>query len=336
MSAPRVSVLLPVRDCEQFVSSALASIRRQSFSDLEILCIDDGSRDGSARILDRHAAADPRVRVLRQGPRGIVAALNNALAEARGALIARMDADDVSHRNRIEWQVAALDTEPDLTVVGSRVRAFPDRRVRRGMRDYLEWSNAVQSPDAIAREILVECPVVHPSVLARKRALIDVGGYRHGSFPEDYDLWLRLHRRGHRFRKLDCFLLAWRERPERLTRTHPMYERGRFLDLKAEHIRHLVAEDRRRVAIVGAGVVGKPLARRLARLGVPVDAFVDLNPRKIGLTIHGAPVIHPDEMEPLRGAWLLAAVSARGQRDVVRNDLEARGFREGEDFLCVV
>ena len=167
MTSPRVSVLLPARDCEQFVSSALASIRRQSFSDLEILCVDDGSRDGTARVLDRHAAADPRVRVLRREPRGIVAALNTALAEARGGLVARMDGDDVSHRRRIEWQVAALDADPELTVVASRVRAFPASKVRRGMRDYLEWSNRVLEPEAMAREILVECPVVHPSVLVR-------------------------------------------------------------------------------------------------------------------------------------------------------------------------
>ena len=333
---PCVSVLLPVRDCDRFLGQALRSMRQQSFQDLEIVCVDDGSRDETPVILAAHAAADGRLRVIRTARSGIVAALNTGLGHCTGRYIARMDADDVSHRERLSCQVNALDEEREVAVMASRVRAFPASATRRGMRDYLDWSNRVLEPEIIAREILVECPVVHPSALIRRDALDAVGGYRSGNFPEDYDLWLRMHRAGYRFRKLPQVLHAWREREERLTRTHPMYERARFLDLKADHIRSLVEGQGRAVVMVGAGVVGKPLARRLLGLGVRLAAFLELNPRKIGLRIHGAPVLHPDDLVSLRGCLFLAAVSARNQRDVVREDLEARGLREGRDFLCVV
>ena len=111
---PRVSVLLPVRDCERFISAALASVRRQTFSDLELICVDDGSRDATPEILARHGRADPRVRVVNTEARGIAAALNTALEHARGSLIGRMDADDICHRHRFEWQVQALDREPAI------------------------------------------------------------------------------------------------------------------------------------------------------------------------------------------------------------------------------
>jgi transposase len=246
-----------------------------------------------------------------------------------------MDADDVSHCERFALQVAALEREPGLAVVATRVRSFPRAQTRRGMREYLDWSNQVLDPQRIAREILVECPVVHPTVLVRKSALLRVGGYRQGEFPEDYDLWLRMHRRGCRFRKLPEVLLGWRERSERLTRTHPMYAHRNFVELKAEHVAKTLSPGRP-VVIVGAGVVGKPLARGLLRRGVSISAFLDLNPRKIGKKIHGIPVLHAAELSQFRGALFLAAVSARLQRDVVRGELLGQGLVEGEDFLCAV
>ncbi len=302
---------------------------------MEIICVDDGSRDGSGALAAEYARHDSRIRVFHTPPRGIVAALNQGITLSRAEFVARMDADDITHRDRFALQVKALEREREVAVVASRVRSFPRSATRRGMREYLAWSNQVLEPESVAREILIECPVVHPSVMVRKRALVEVGGYRQGEFPEDYDLWLRMHRRGYRFRKLPQVLHAWREREERLTRTHPMYARRRFIDLKAEHVAKTL-ETGRSVVIVGAGVVGKPLARALLRHGVQLSAFLDLNPRKIGKKIHGIPVLHAAEALRFRGALYLAAVSARLQRDVVRGELKRLGLVEGEDFLCAV
>src|SRR4051794_6833690 len=91
-----LSVVLPVFNGEASLDEAISSVSRQSFGDFELLVIDDGSSDGSAAIARRHVAADPRVKVLDNPGKGLVAALNHGIEQARAELIARMDADDVA------------------------------------------------------------------------------------------------------------------------------------------------------------------------------------------------------------------------------------------------
>ena len=118
---PRVSVLMPVFEAEPFLDEALTSIRTQTFADLECVCVDDGSTDGSLRILRTHAERDRRVRVLSRPNTGIVGALNDALEASRGSLIARMDADDTCHPERIARQIAWLEEHDDCAAVGTWV-----------------------------------------------------------------------------------------------------------------------------------------------------------------------------------------------------------------------
>jgi glycosyltransferase involved in cell wall biosynthesis len=116
--APRVTVLLPVHDAERYLAEAVESILAQSFGDFELLAIDDGSRDGSAAILDAYARRDARVRVVRRPHEGLIATLNEGLALARGELVARMDADDVALPQRLERQAERLDRDPGLLCIG--------------------------------------------------------------------------------------------------------------------------------------------------------------------------------------------------------------------------
>ncbi len=105
---PAVSVLLPVRDAATTLAACLDSLAAQTLADHEVVAVDDGSTDGSGERLAARAAKDPRVRVFRTPPRGLVPALSLALAEARAPLVARMDADDVAHPPRLEAQVRRL------------------------------------------------------------------------------------------------------------------------------------------------------------------------------------------------------------------------------------
>src|SRR5512134_3503561 len=103
---PAISVLLPVRDAMPWIRASLASLWRQTARDFEVIAVDDGSTDGSGEWLERAAATEPRLRVLRAPARGLPAALNTALRHARGALVVRHDADDLSHRSRLALQRA--------------------------------------------------------------------------------------------------------------------------------------------------------------------------------------------------------------------------------------
>ena len=163
---PLVTVLLPVRDEAPYLPEALGSLSAQTLEDFEVLVVDDGSADGSAEIAEEHARRDVRFRVLRQARSGLVAALECARALARGRYLARMDGDDVALPGRLELQVAALRSE-GLAACGGGVSYFPEDGIQDGTRRYERWINGLVTAEAAARDVFVECPLPHPTLVVR-------------------------------------------------------------------------------------------------------------------------------------------------------------------------
>ncbi len=187
MPTPRITVLLPVYNAGAFVDDAVQSILAQTFTDFELLCIDDGSTDGSVARLDQLAVGDSRIRVIHQPNAGLVQTLNRGIAEARGELIARMDADDIALPDRLAKQVAFLDQHPAVAVVGGAAAFFNAK----GLTGQVLAHPA--EPEAIRVALAVDSAIVHPAAVIRRSALAAVGGYRQPfTDAEDYDLWLRL------------------------------------------------------------------------------------------------------------------------------------------------
>ena len=339
----RVSILLPCREAAAHLPAAIASLRGQTFEDFEVLAVDDGSTDETFGILYTWAQRDGRVRVLQGHGRGLVAALATALSGARGDLVARMDADDLAEATRLEKQVALMDADPRVAACGTGVEYFPPDEVRDGARRYEAWINSLVTDDDIARDIFVECPIPHPTLMVRRSALLGVGGYRELGWPEDYDLVLRLWAAGYRMAKVPEVLHRWREGPDRLSRTDARYAPAEFLRLKVYFLTRTLLAGGRAAVVWGAGPVGKTLALALIDAGTPVVAFVDVDPRKVGQEIHGAPVISVDELrrftdspDPRRpGALVLAAVGQDGARDEIRAACRERGLEEGTHFVAV-
>jgi glycosyltransferase involved in cell wall biosynthesis len=324
---PVVSVLLPVRDAQATLGACLDSLAAQTLADHEVVAVDDGSCDRTSAILAA-AAADPRVRVVRTPPRGVVAALNTAIAHARGTLIARMDADDVCRRERLALQAQHLQEDPRCAILGSRVKLVGARGANRGMRDYVRWLNGLLTHADIVRDLLVESPIAHPSVMVRAEVLRDLDGYREFDGPEDYDLWLRAHARGWRFGKREEVLLEWRDHPGRLTRRDPRYSPERFRALKLEALEHGALRGGRGVVVWGAGPVGKAWARALRSRGHGVAAFVEVDPRKIGQRIHGTRVVDVTGAAAFASELHLAAVGRPGARGRIRAAARQLGLRD--------
>jgi glycosyltransferase involved in cell wall biosynthesis len=328
VSRPRVSVLLPARDEEPFLAECLASLSAQTLSDFEVLVVDDGSTDASPAIAVGHARADSRFRVLRQEPAGMVAASERARAEACAPLIARMDADDVALPERLELQVAAIEEE-GLAAVGGRVEYFPEPTD--GMRAYAAWLNSLVTVEAVLRDLWVECPLPGPALTARAELV----SYRDRGWPEDYDLVLRIWEGGGRFRNVDRLVHRWRDHPERLTRTETAYTLDAFRRCKVHFLRRTLLSDDRPAVVWGAGPTGKALARELLAAGTPLAAFVEVDPRKLGTRIHGAPVVPVEHAADFPGALALGAVSGPEGRARVRELAAGLGLVEGTDFVAV-
>ena len=248
----------------------------------------------------------------RTAPNRIVAALQRGLAEACGRYVARMDADDLCHPERLAAQLDLLERSPDLAGCGTGVRYFPESGVTPRAAEYAAWLNSMTHWDKVAANIFVECPLAHPTFMFRASALAEVGGYRDHGWPEDYDLLLRLWRRGRRFVSVPRVLLDWRDDPGRLSRNHDAYSLAAFRACRVHHLRKSLLRGRSGVVVWGAGPTGKRLAREFVRQGAEVLAFVEVDPRKIGQRIHGAPVVGVDAVRD--GRWIAEAEPGWGRR----------------------
>lgn len=342
-SSPRVSVLLPVRDGAATIEKAIASIRAQTFPDWELIVVDDGSHDETAAAIADFARGDDRVVVLRREREGIVSALNAGLAQARGEFVARMDADDESHPERLAEQVAFLDAEENRQagLVGCLVEFGGDRTARAGYALHVDWLNALVTPEQMALNRFVESPLAHPSMMFRRELVEKFGGYRDGQFPEDYELWLRWFEAGVRMGKVPKVLLRWNDPPQRLSRNDLRYAPEAFFRTKAEWLSKELA----RIAAQRSGPLpvwvwgaGRPTRKRAAFLeghGVQIAGYIDVDAKKATAALGGTgrPVIVASALPPPGEIFVLGYVSSRGARDFIRDALLARGYAEGRDFL---
>jgi hypothetical protein len=243
-----------------------------------------------------------------------------------------MDADDLMHRERLASQLAALEAEPGLAGVGCHVRLFPRRELREGARAYEHWLNTIDSPEAVRREAFVECPLAHPS-LALRREVLARYGYRDLPWAEDYDLVLRLLGDGQRLGVVPRRLLCWRHGGPRLSRSDPRYAIERFTACKAAFLAAGFLAQTERYVLWGYGETGKALRRALATHGLLPARIVELHPRRLGETIHGAPVVPPEALPALPRRPIVVSVAGAGPRAEIRAALSAMGFRELEDFV---
>ena len=254
-SHPVVSVILPVWNGERFLSPAIESIRAQTFEAFELLLIDDGSTDGSLAIAEKHAAADPRLRVIRREHCGLVHALNAGLEAARAPFVARMDSDDLAYPTRLAMQVTFLQQHPQCLVVGSNCYVIDEDG------DPIGGLKFPRRHEAIRKSLLSGVTALaHPAVMMRKGPVIAAGGYRADSFPcEDIDLWVRLSEAGE---------LA------NLCETLLRYRR---------HEGTICIRERYRQSIVGAAIVGE--ARQKRGLG-PIKPRILSYSRNVTATYH--------------------------------------------------
>ena len=333
MGEPQISILLPMRDAERTLGACLRSIVRQTEPDWECVVVDDGSRDRSLELARAAEAVDPRIRVLVRAREGLVAALNAGLAECDAPLVARMDADDVMHRERLAAQKAALARDPELAAVGCHVRLFPRHELGPGMRAYERWLTSVDSPRRVREEAFVECPVAHPTLLARA-SVLQAFGYRDLGWPEDYDLLLRLLERGERVGVVPRRLLSWRHGPGRHSRVSPVYQPERFTACKASFLARSFLSEHDAYVLWGYGGTGRSLHRALRAHGKRASAIVELHPGRIGKTIQGAPVIRPDALAARRREPLVVSVAGAQARGEIRAALAARGLQETRDYVC--
>ena len=333
-TGPLVSVLLPFHNAAETMADCIDSVLAQTLNDFEIITVNDFSNDASLQILQ--AYSDDRIRIINNKHRGLVSALNTGLACCNAPLVARMDADDIMYPHRLAKQYEYMRQHHEVVLLATQARKFPEASIRNGYREYMRWQNSVLSHEDVHRQIYIESPFAHPSVMFRRDSVIAAGAYRHGAFPEDYELWLRLLHLGHRMEKLPQVLLDWRESEKRLSRVSDNYSRNAFDVIRADYLSRDERIHNRRIAFWGAGRKTRQRVRHLLDKGYEPVAWIDIDPKKIGNRINGVEVVEPAWLEQSGDKpFVLNYVTNHGARDIARQYLQRIGYVMGEDYLEV-
>jgi glycosyltransferase involved in cell wall biosynthesis len=298
---PALSVLIPVRDAAPWIRASLRSLWRQTFDDFEVIAVDDGSLDGTGEWLDRAARSERRLRVIHTEARGLPSALGTALAHARAPLVARHDADDLSHRARFAAQTAFLAAHPHVSVVGTRLRLFPTAGT--GMRRWAAWHTQLLTHEQMAREVLIDSPLAHGTAMMRRGALERIGGWRERGWAEDLDLWVRLLGSEERFAKLPHTLYAWRQHTASATRRDPRYRREQFIALRIAALESSLLRRASCVTLIGVGRSLAEWREALAASGRQVMIREAGRPTRSALVNLVAPIVLVFGAGPSRDRW---------------------------------
>ncbi|MGM0612050.1 MAG: glycosyltransferase family 2 protein [Bacteroidota bacterium] len=329
---PEISVILPFYNAQDTLGSSVNSILKQSFTDFELLLINNNSSDKSVEIAKKLAQKDNRIHLMHEHKQGIVPALQKGFHRSQGKYIARMDADDISVPDRFELQHDLLETRQDVGLVASCVKLFPAKTSNLGLMHYVNWQNQIITHKDILVKSFVESPLIHPSVMFRKQTAENFGYYHDGDFPEDYELFLRWLEAGVKFSKIDKVLLHWRDEKNRLTRTDKRYRREAFFQTKLKYLikyMKLNNPDYPEVYGWGAGKIARKWRRLLEGEGIQFKAVFEVDPAKID----NKEVLHYSEI-PERGTiFIVSLVSNKGAGEKIKEYLTFIDYVEGKDFI---
>ncbi len=338
---PEVTVLIAARNAAETLPAVLRSVQRSRGVDWQCVIVDDHSADETKSIAEACAAGDSRVRLLQMlGPnRGVVDARNFGLAAITSPFVAILDADDIMHRDRLRLQLKKM-RDDNLDAVGCHVRYFPRKELGAGRLKYETWLNKMQSSTDLHAAAFIEMPLGHPTMMLRMSKLKEVGLYQDNAWPEDWDLFLRLHHASAKMGVVTRALHAWRLRDDSLSQTSGHYSIEAFTRCRAHYL--ATQFNLKKYILWGYGDTGRALCRALAKLDCQPIAIVELHPGRIGQTIQGAPVIAPENLRDTYFAAketcpdfppVLFSVAGPKARDLMSKSAKQMSLRHLDDYI---
>ncbi len=327
---PKVSVILPYFNAEERLALSIESVLNQSFTDFELLCVNNNSTDNSLAIAEAFAKKDSRIKLLSESKQGVAYASETGLKASCGSFIARTDADDICRYDRLEKQYNFLKENPDYQAIGSQAE-FTGPEGKHGMQHFVNKTNARISHQEIFLYQFSELQIINPTLFFRKETAEKYGYYKHGDFPEDYEMFLRWLSKGVKYYKIPEKLLQWHDSPGRLTRTDPRYAFTAFYKTKSPYIAEYLRKNNPhhpKVAIWGAGRRSGRRARMLKEHGLEIDFYIDIAETKDYAKYY-------KEITKAGDFFILVYVAKRDADVFISEYLESRGFVNGKDFLIV-
>ncbi len=309
---------MPFKNTEEYLEECFRSLQAQSYDDWELLAVDDHSTDRSRDIIRQFCEQDSRILLFTNTQNGIIPALRMAYAESSGALITRMDSDDVMTPDKLITLVDQLNRSGPGHVAQGQVKYFSDAGISDGYARYERWINKLISNGSNFSEIYKECVIASPCWMVFRSDLDNCGAFQSNAYPEDYDLTFRFYKHGLKCIPCNKVLHFWRDYPTRTSRTSEHYAQNYFLDIKISYFLELDKAQYRPLAVWGAGTKGKTIAKYLINREIPFYWLCD-NPKKIGKKIYGM------ELQPFR---ILASLKSPQSIVTVANETDQKEIRQ--------
>lgn len=332
MSRALVSILIPFKNTERFISECIGSIQRQTYTKWEAIFVNDSSEDSSHEIVENFAKYDNRIIVFKNQGSGIISALQTAFSNCKGTYITRMDSDDVMTPNRLEVMVGSLQKYGKKHLAVGQVKYFREDGVSNGYVRYERWLNNLTKTGSNYSEIYKECVIPSPCWMLHRDDFTACEGFEPNRYPEDYDLTFRFYKEG--FTCIPCseVLLHWRDYSTRTSRTHEHYAINYFLDIKVYYFLELDYDKHRPLAVWGAGNKGKTVAKLLIQKEIPFYWICD-NEKKIGKDIYGQELFSFEYLEQLNRPQSIVTVANETEQIDIRSYFDMQNMKPMLDYF---
>lgn len=332
MQEPLISILSPFKNSSQFLSECLNSIINQTYSNWELIIVDDNSTDSSHTIVASYAQKDKRIKVFKNTGHGIIDALKLAFTNSSGQLLTRMDSDDIMAPDKLEIMSKQLEAHGKGFLALGLVNYFCEGTLGDGFSNYEKWLNGLTENGINYTEIYKECVVPSPCWMVHRDDLIACGAFDNNTYPEDYDLAFRFYKHGLKCIPNKHILHHWRDYDTRTSRTDEHYAANHFLKLKIEYFLELDRDHNRPLVIWGAGFKGKFCAKLLKKNKVPF-IWICNNPKKIGKHIYSIELKTISSLNKLHQPQVIVTVANKTSQKRITDILENQQLVKAKDYF---
>lgn len=328
MLAASISVVLPFYLASKTLEQAIQSVLAQSYKHFELILVANNADEESLQIAKKYSSLS-NVKLHFEAQQGVVFAMNTACRLAKCKWIARMDADDIWHPDKLKAQMDFLMDHPNIEVVGCQWNLGASNSTE-GLLAYQAWQNAILTPSQIQQNIFVELPIANPSLLFKADLLQRFGFYKKGDFPEDYEMLLRWNNESVQMAKIKAEYLNWNNYPNRLTTSDAAYSKNAFNYIRCKYLaRYLEQLNIDEIWVWGAGRKSRRFADELSQYGIKIVGYIDIVANKTSLL----PCIHYSQINKQKQAFIVSFVSNRNKRQEVLKYLESISYVNLKSFV---
>ncbi|OBX21835.1 glycosyltransferase involved in cell wall biosynthesis [Gelidibacter algens] len=332
MLQPLISILTPFKNSELFLEDCLNSIIDQTYTNWELLIVDDHSTDESYNLVISFAHKDARIKVSKNSGNGIIDALNLGFENSSGDFITRMDSDDVMAPNKLQLMGHDLITHGKGHVALGLVNYFCEGELGEGYQNYEKWLNALTRSGTNYTDLYKECVIPSPCWMVHRDDLMACGSFESTIYPEDYDLAFRFYKQGLKCIPSHAVLHHWRDYSTRTSRTHENYAANHFLKLKLDYFLKLDRNPDQPLVLWGAGFKGKLCAKLLQKHHVPF-IWICNNPKKIGQQIYKMELQPVSSLSELNQPQVIVTVANKTSQKRITSVLENQALVKAKDYF---